>query len=267
MCRFSFSSQPLCVLDTAGCKAVAANPKVLLLSWACKLSAIEIPVGAFGCSCVKTLSGFVVIERVCLELCSVVWVWFGSHKGVRGAWKMWTAPWFCRNRHGGRRLIVPCFCRRYQPHCLCLLTSSLHPPLSLAPNQLYQHDKSMWNTGVTTLLPFPTHSPCLSAGLSHLDAGNHHCSVCIYKTHPHSFSQPYLQTLHAWAGSATSLLVWKTSLWPVLCCIVKMPACNTRHSLSLTVNCCTMLRLMITSFYYFPGDPLVLWYLGVVSGR
>lgn len=72
MCKFSFSSQPLCVLDTAGCKAVAANPKVLLLSWACKLSAIEIPVGAFGCSCVKTLSGFVVIERVCLELRSVV---------------------------------------------------------------------------------------------------------------------------------------------------------------------------------------------------
>lgn len=49
----------------------SSNPKVLLLSQACKLGAIEVPVsnGASGFSCEKTLSGFLVIEHVCVELC------------------------------------------------------------------------------------------------------------------------------------------------------------------------------------------------------
>lgn len=39
-------------------------------------SAVEVPVGvgAAGFSCDKTLSGFLVIEHVCLELCWCVWL-------------------------------------------------------------------------------------------------------------------------------------------------------------------------------------------------
>lgn len=158
------------------------------------------PVGALGCNTVKTLRGFAVTEHVCLELYLVIWVWFASQKGGGSSgWKMWTALWFWSSRHGGQHLIVPISVVELkihccQPRCLCLLTSSLHSPPQFHPNQLYQHDKSMWNTAVTTLLSFPTRF-CLSDTFPMWVLGIT-TALCVHeKTHlPHSFSHIYLQT-------------------------------------------------------------------------
>ncbi len=185
----------------------------------------------------------------------VVWVWCGSQdeeeeeeEEEEGAWKMWTAPWFGCNRHGGRRLMVPCFScwaaaisltvRVYPllPSILPSVSPRLPPP---SPDQLYQHDKNLRNTGVTSLLPalpcspYPHlskaftfsfwcwESPTLCA---HLEDAHTHTRAYTHSLSLNRISKLSLPPCHqspdftaaGWVCSATSLLVWKTSLWPVL---------------------------------------------------
>lgn len=152
----------------------------------------------------------------------------------RGAWKMWTAPRFGWNRRGGRRLMVPRFCcwggelplSGLTVRVCSLLPSILpsvspHPPPP-SPDQLYQHDKSLRNTGVTSLLPFlPCKAFCFPVGVLGITHTLHRL---------HYFSRSYLQTLpapchqslpqdesaalrHCWFGKPVSGQCWAVSLF------------------------------------------------------
>lgn len=140
------------MLDAAGCRE-QQTPKCRCFHGPVNAVLLRFPGGAFGCSCVKTL---VALRR--LRVC--VWSCIGScERGlipIRGGGGTENVNSTVVLQEQTRWPAVPRSCPHYQPCCLCLLTSSLRPRLTLNPNQLYQHDKS---AGVTTLLPLPTRLP------------------------------------------------------------------------------------------------------------
>lgn len=101
-----------------------------------------------------------------------------------------TAPWFCKNRHGGPSSHVPV-------PTISLAVCVYSPlPSNLPSPSTPTNCTNMIRALVSQLFfPFPL-ARLLIGGRSQLDAGNHYCFVCIYKT-CRGLSQSYLQTLHA----------------------------------------------------------------------
>lgn len=79
--------------------------------------------------------------------------------------------------------MVLCFCHRYQPHCLCLLTSSPHPLLSLTPTNCTNTIRACET--LVSQRSFPS-CPVSLTYLKPLSFGcweSHRCPVGICKTH------------------------------------------------------------------------------------
>lgn len=145
---------------------------------------------------------------VCVELylCVVVWVWCGSQEKAVG-WEgmenvssgMVCLEQTCRPMADGhmflllmwRAAAISLDVRVYSP-LPAILPSVSSPPSTLSPDQLYQHDKILRNTGVTSLLSF---LPC--SQYPHLTEAFTFSLGCWESHHRHFLCISYLQTLHA----------------------------------------------------------------------
>ena len=102
--------------------------------------------------------------------------------------------WLCRNRRGGRWShfsVVEVESQLYQSPCLCLLTSSLRPPLSLNTTNCTNTIRAS-ETLLTEFSPFPPTPTYLKS----FSFGKHRCFVCIFKT-SYTVYQSYLQAPRA----------------------------------------------------------------------